>query len=294
MLPDGLSSWSGGRWTHHGSSHATPGGIAVSGNQAWVANDAGVERFDGETWKRLPVELREPMATAAEGDQVWVINGTGMLAHCIADLCETHSIANQIRDDAWKSGILGTYPVHGKLTSRQRAGYKTLVRAHGRLWFIHDAAWYSSDGGQWTEWLGSANEQIWPLGYSGGRLWVKTLTSLLAIGDDLQATRFPLDHLDGPTVDSVNAGDGHPALAGGVYGLFERSGENWRQVPLDSALHADSVSTVSSTPGGTVWVIVRREDDIRRILAFAGFIGVALLLWNLVAMYREKRLSSLA
>jgi hypothetical protein len=285
--PAGLSRWSGGRWTDYGSSYGSSGGFAVSGSQVWVANENGIERFDGQAWHKLPVAVRDPMSTAAEGDEVWVINDRGVLAHCRADDCDTHSVTNQIHDDAWASHILG-HRSRFEYNGGRRLGAKTLVRGHGRLWFVHDSAWYSSDGREWTEWQGSGNDRVWALGYSGGRIWVKTWWSLFGIGDDLQATQFPLAPLSGPYGDRVNASDGHVVIATTNQGLFEHLEGGWRPVAVDPALHAEIIRNVALTPEGAMWITASRRPDFNRLFAFAGLIGVFLLVLNVKGLRTQK------
>jgi hypothetical protein len=53
-----------------------------------------------------------------------------MLTHYVGDHCETHSIVDQIPDYAWRSRV------HART---RNLGSKTLVRAFGRLWFIHES-----------------------------------------------------------------------------------------------------------------------------------------------------------
>jgi hypothetical protein len=277
--PAGLSRWSGGQWQDYGSSHNPTGGFVVSGPQVWVANESGIERFDGQTWHKLPARVREPMATAAEGNEVWAINSWGDLAHCRGDDCDTHAVTNQIHDDAWTSHILG-HSSRFEYNGGRGLGAKTLVRSHGRLWFIHDSAWYSSDGREWIEWQGSGDDRVWGLGYSGGRVWMKSSYSLFGIGDDLQATQFLLDPLSGPDVYRANAGDGHVVIATGNQGMFEHVGGSWRPIAVDQKLHAEAIRNVALAPDGTMWITASRLPDFKRVFAFVGFIGMLVLVLN--------------
>jgi hypothetical protein len=282
--PSGLSRSSGGQWTHYPRSESF-NGFAVSGRQVWVASDRGLERFDGMSWRKLTAEVVEPMATAAEGNDVWVINGSGMLTHCAGDECETHSVINQIRDDDWGSGRLGG--IARGVAGRRRNGFKTLVRTHGRLWFIHNTAWYSSDGREWTEWKDNRNVRNWTRDSSAGRIWLGTRDSLIGVGHDLLATELALDSLSGGPIYGVHEGDGEVMIAGGGRGLYERMGGVWRPVPIDTALHSEDVRSVASTPDGVVWIITSRLLDLRRMFGLGGLILGALLIWNLRASSRE-------
>jgi hypothetical protein len=278
--PDGLSRWSQGKWTHFDISHNSSGALAVSGKQAWLTDATGIERFDGQNWRRLPLLVRDSMAMAAEGNEVWVISVSGMLTHCVADDCETHSVTNQIPDHAWQSRILARV---------RNVGSKTLMRAFGRLWFIHDVVWYSRDGHEWTQWLGRDNARVWPLGYSGGRIWLKTWNSLLAIGEDLQATEFPLDPLSMQWVYDVHSGDGHIMLAAGFRGLFERVAGSWNSRPVDAALHAENVWQVASTEDGETWMLVTGEHGtIGGVVTAAVVIGIVLLIGTAVMRRRPS------
>jgi hypothetical protein len=285
--PDGLSRWSQGQWTHFNIPHNSSGALAVSGKQAWVTDATGIERFDGHSWRRLPVSIRDSMAIKAEGNEVWVISVSGMLTHCVADDCETHSVTSQIPDHAWQSRIL----------ARVRAvGSKTLLRAFGRLWFIHDVVWYSSDGHEWTQWLGSDNARVWASGYSGGRIWLKNWDYLLAIGEDLQATRFPLDSVPMQSIYDVHSGDGRILLAAGKRGLFERVAGSWNSVPVDASLHAENVwkvvSTVASTQDGGRWMVVTSAPGIGRVVPTAVAIAIILLMGTALVRRRQSLTSA--
>jgi hypothetical protein len=279
--PDGLSRWSQGQWTHFDISHSSSGALAVSGKKAWVTDATGIARFDGESWRRLPVMVRDSMATAAEGNDVWVISVSGMLTHCVADDCETHSVTNQIPDRAWQSRILARV---------RNVGSKTLLRAFGRLWFIHDVVWYSSDGRQWQQWLAPGNARVWALGYSGGRIWLKNWDYLLAIGEDLQATQFPLDSVPMQSVYDVHSDDGRIMLAAGRRGLFERVAGNWNSVPVDAALHAENIWKAASTEDGGMWMVVTSAPGIARVVPTAVVIGLVLLMGSVVV--RRRRVAS--
>jgi hypothetical protein len=284
--PDGLSRWSQGQWTHFDIPHNPSGAFAVSGKQAWVIYDNGIRRFDDGVWRRLPTTVRDSMATAAEGNDVWVISVSGMLTHCASDDCETHSVTNQIPDPAWQSRILARV---------RNVGSKTLVRAFGRLWFIHDVVWYSTDGREWKRWIGHDNARVWPLGYSGGRIWLKTWDSLLAIGEDLQATEFPLDPLSMQSVYDVHAGDGRVMLAAGRQGLLERTTGGWNSVSMDAALRAGNVWKVASTPDGGIWMVVTNPLGLTwRVLPTASVIGILFAMMMLVLRRRAKLLSRAA
>jgi hypothetical protein len=287
--PKGLARWSGGQWTQFGGSHYPSDGFAVSGKQAWVTRPNGIERFDGQHWQMLPVNIPEPMALTAEGNDVWILNAAGLLAHCAGDDCETHSVANRIQDSDWS--YLGR-KYSGRSLRHRRLGYGSLIKAPGRLWFIHEAAWYSPDGLQWTQWQGSSKQRVWPLGYSGGRLWMKTWNDLVAVGDDLQGTRFPLDPLTAPFVRSIAVASGQLFIAGGTDGLFEHSSGASRPVVLDAALGADNVSSVAATPEGIACITgarAPRSSSLYPLYAFAGAILLALLVWNVVANRRARR-----
>jgi len=284
--PDGVSRWSQGQWTHFDIPHNPSGALAVSGKQAWVVYDNGIRRFDGGAWRRLPTTVRDSIATAAEGNDVWVISASGMLTHCASDDCETHSVTNQIPDAAWQSRILARV---------RNLGGKTLIRAFGRLWFIHDVVWYSTDGREWTQWIGHDNARVWPLGYSGGRIWLKTWDSLLAIGEDLQATEFPLDPLSMQSVYDVHAGDGRVMLAAGRQGLLERTAGSWSSVSVDAALGAGNVWKVASTPDGGTWMVVTKRLSLTwRVLPTASVIGSLFAMMMLVLRRREKRLATVS
>ncbi len=226
------------------------------------------------------------MSAAAEGDEVWVINDRGDLAHCRGDDCDTHSVANQIRDDAWRSHVLG-HRSRYEYNGGRKLGARMLVRSKGRLWFIHNAAWYSSDGRAWTEWQGSGDDRIWALGYSGGRVWVKTQWSLIGIGEDLQATQFPLDESTGSSVFGVNAGDGRLVIATGEHGMFEHVDGSWRPVAIDGALHAEVIRNVVSTPDGAMWITASRRPDFRRVFFFVVFIGMLVVIVSVKSKRRE-------
>jgi hypothetical protein len=207
--PDGLSRWSHGDWTHFPISHNSSGAFALAGKQVWVASGDGIQHFDGAAWRKMPVTVRESVAIAAEGNEVWIVGNLGMLTNCVGDHCETYSITDQIPDYAWRSNVL---------TRTRKLGNKTLVRAFARLWFIHNVVWFSSDGQKWTQWLGRDNARVWPVGCSGGRIWMKTWDSLRAIGEDLQATEFPLD----------------PLSATSVYDFHSDSVKEWAKAPTPS------------------------------------------------------------
>ena len=204
-----FESLSHGDWTHFPISHNSSGAFAVAGKQVWVASGDGIQHFDGAAWRKMPVTVRDSIATAAEGNEVWVIGSSGMLTHCVRDHCETYSITDQIPDYAWRSKVLAR---------PRKPGSKTLFRAFGRLWFIHNVVWSSSDGRKWTQWLGRDNARVWPVGYSGGRIWMKTGDSLRAIGEDLQATEFSLD----------------PLSATSVYDVHSDSVKEWAKAPTPS------------------------------------------------------------
>lgn len=285
--PNGLSHWSGGRWTHYSRPGGPNGGFAVSGRQAWEASDqGGLDHFDGTKWIKLPAHIAQPMATAAEGNEVWVINGYGMLTHCDGDQCDSHSVTQQIHDSGWGSQTLAGR-ARGVAGGR-RNGYKTLVRTQGRLWFIHNTAWYSSDGQEWTEWKETRYVRNWSRGPSGGRIWLGTSDSLIGIGDDLLAAEFPLDSLGGGAVYGVHAGDGHIRLAGGGRGVYEHTEGTWRPVPIDAAFHSEDVRGVASTPDGQVWIITSRLFDARGMFVLGGVILAALVFWNVRAMRKES------
>jgi hypothetical protein len=288
--PGGLSRWSDGRWTNYGSSHNPSGGFAVAGGHVWVANENGIDRFDGQGWHSLPAALRGPMSTAAEGDEVWVINDRGELAHCRGNVCDTHSVTNQIRDDAWRSHILG-HRSRYEYNGGRKLGARTLVRSQGRLWFIRNAAWYSSDGREWAEWQGSGDDRVWALSYSGGRVWMKTQWSLIGIGEDLQATQFPLDESTGSSVYRVNAGDGRLVIATGGQGMFEHVDGGWRPVAIDGALHAEVIRNVVTSPegasDGVMWITASRRPDFRRVFLFVVFIGMLVVIVSVKSKRRE-------
>lgn len=281
--PDGLSRWSQGQWTHFDIPHNPSGALAVSGKQAWVIHETGIRRFDGGAWRRLPVTIRDSMATAAEGNDVWVISVSGMLTHCASDDCETHSVTDQIPDHAWQSRILARV---------RNVGSKTLIRAFGRLWFIHDVVWYSSDGREWKQWIGHDNARVWPLGYSGGRIWLKTWDSLLAIGEDMQATEFPLDALPMGSIYDVHAGDGRVMLAAGYKGFLERTAGGWNSVPVDAGLRAGNIWKVASTPDGGTWMVVTNRLSLTwRVLPTALVIAILFVIMQLALRPRAQRLS---
>jgi hypothetical protein len=284
--PDGLSRWSQGQWTHFDIPHNASGALAVSGKQAWAIYEDGIRRFDGGAWRQLPATVRDSVATAAEGSDVWVISASGMLTHCASDDCETHSVTNQIPDGAWQSHTFARM---------RNLGSKTLIRAFGRLWFIHNVVWYSTDGREWTQWIGRDNARVWPLGYSGGRIWLKTWDSLLAIGEDLQATEFPLDPLSAPSVYDVHAGDGRVMLAAGRQGLLERTAGGWNSVPVDAALRAGNVWKVASTTDGGTWMVVTNRLSVTwRVLPTASVIGILFGVMMLVLRRRAKLFSRAA
>jgi hypothetical protein len=273
--PDGLSHWSSGHWTHYGTAYNPSGGLAAAGDRAWVSNGHGIQRFDGRVWRPLPVDIPDPMATTANGNDVWAINGHGLLAHCAGSACDTHSVADQIHDDNWKSGFLG----RRSRNSGRKFGARSLAWAQDRLWFIDKAAWYSSDGQHWTEWQGSDN-RVWFGGVSGGRLWFRTRDSLLAVGDDLVPTSFPLYPLHFPS--QVQAGDGH-VLVASDYVLFQYSNGDWNPISFDPQLHAEVVFNFAVAPDGNMWIVAEKHPNPIGgigigVIPFAVIIGWAYLL----------------
>lgn len=250
--PDGLSHWSSGQWMHYGTAYNPSGGFAVAGDQAWVSNSHGIQRFDGHAWGPLPVDIPDPVATAANGNEVWVINSHGMLAHCAASVCDTHSLADQIYYNDLKSGFLGR-----RSRYERKFGARSLAWAQHRLWFIDKGAWYSSDGRHWTEWQ-SSNSRVWPGGVSGGRLWFWTVDYMFALGDDLVPTSFSLYPLRFPSL--VEAGDGHVRVASN-YVLFQYSNGHWDPISFDPQLHAEQVSSFAVAPNGNMWLVAAKRPN---------------------------------
>ncbi len=224
---------------------------------------SGLSRWSGGRWTHYPRSDGRSGGFAVSGTQVWVASDSGL-----------------DRFDGQKWQKLPAAVIEPMA--------KTLVRTHGRLWFIHNTAWYSSDGREWTEWKESRTVRNWTRGSSGGRVWLGTGDSLIGIGDDLLATEFALDSLRGGSVYGVHAGDGHVMIAGGGRGLYERMGDIWRPVPVDAALHSEDVRSVASTPDGGVWITTSRLLDLRRMFGCAGLILGVLLIWNLRAKRQEK------
>ncbi len=276
--PSGLSSWSSGHWTHHGKPHYPYNGYTVSGDQAWVAGEKGIERFDGQAWQKLSATIRDPMAMTSEGNEAWFVNGQGVLAHCIANDCQTHSIKDQLPNHVW-GGLLGRFPSGRGASKVRRFGYGSLIRAFGYLWFIRDGIWYSSDGARWIEWRSMNDGRAWPLRFSGDRVWVKTWQSLLAIGPDLNATPFPLAPAGVPSAYEVNAESGRVMMASGALGLFERSSGAWSPA-LPESLRQYNVWNVAQTRDGTLWMTASHAPKFSRVYIFGGLLLLALIIWN--------------
>jgi hypothetical protein len=286
-MGDGLSRWSGGKWTHWGSVHHPSGGFAVAGSQVWVSNEGGIERFDGQTWHKLAVSIPDPMATAAQGDDVWAINASGLLAHCARDTCDTHSVADQIPDSAWKSHILGQGSRRAD-NGRRKLGARSLAWAEGRLWFIDHAAWYSTDGRTWIEWQGS-DYKVWLAGVSGDRLWFRTRDFLFGVGEDLQATSFPLYPLT--FLFQAQATDGRLKVASGDQGLVEYADGAWHPVSIDARLHAKRVTSFAVAPDGEMWVVGVKPPSPVKAIGTGVAVVVILMGWVFAAQRQAARAS---
>ncbi len=255
--PEGLSRYDGSAWRSYGGadlglgSGSLSGGLALAGEEVWVAARDAAFHFDGQRWTRLPgAALRgEPCAIVAGGHDVWLLDRRGNLSHFDGERWTTSSLRNALPGVRWDSAASARIP--------------TLARTpDGTLWLAVGGLWHY-DRAAWTEVRPAGRRLREPslLGIAGDRLWLRDHHDLvwLALGSEEWGRYTPTElGLARSSYPLGVAALGERLWVATNEGLVAHDGQRWQRLPLPAT--DLEIADLAVAPDGGLWVIGLRFD----------------------------------
>jgi hypothetical protein len=251
-------------------------GLALWDDEAWVATDAGVARFDGHNWRPdRTVAMTNAAAIAAGPSGVWLINRDATLAHFDGDW-DIENLRSTLDGMDWDECVEGGEP-------------QLRVADDGALWLLLGGLWRKGESGWRAYPVKNADwEDAVMLAHGRGSVWLRSSRYIFELRPDhsfgaLYRTRdLPIDR-DYGLFDVAQAG-GKTWLATSKT-LLAYEGGKWRRHGLPAG--STVVKEVAAAPDGSVWVVSENRPVWRIALWLARPLGatiVALLTIGILAV----------
>jgi tetratricopeptide (TPR) repeat protein len=272
MSPSGqaILRWDGDRWVRYsaaqfGAKKAL--GLALRDDEAWVATDDGIARFDGRNWRpdrTAPMTRAEAIAAGPSG--VWLIDREANLAH--------------FDGIGWSLENLRSTPAGADWDERLEDGRLQLwVAGDGGLWLLLGGLWRKDESG----WRAYPVENVdWDsavmLAHGGRNVWLRTpgyifeLTLNNSLGELYEPRDLPIDREYG--LFDVAQAEGKTWLATSKSLLTFEAGK-WRHHGLPPG--GTVVKEVAAASDGSVWVVSENRPVWRIALWLAPPFGAATL-----------------
>ena len=243
--------WDGVRWMHYaaaqiGSAHAKRVvGLALRGEEAWVATDDGVAWFDGRNWRSHQVALMaDPGAIAAGPSGVWLIDRAAGLAH--------------FDGNNWTFENLRSTPAGANWDERMEdAAPQLAVTADGALWLLLDGVWRKDESGWRERPIGNVDWSSAVLAaHSGNNIWLSTPGYVFEVRPDNSFGRL-YRRRDLPIASSYGLFDvaaaGNSTWFATSKNLLESRDGRWQRHGLPPG--GTVMKEVAAAPDGGVWVV---------------------------------------
>ena len=265
--------WDGARWTHYPAAQLGLAGairvvgLALRGDEAWVATGNGIAHFDGRNWRTDQAMLMaSPAAIAAGPSGVWLIDREAGLAH--------------FDGINWTFENLRFTPAGANWDERAEYAEPQLeVAADGAPWLLLDGLWRRDESG-WSEhrmlhvdWCSAAM-----VAHAGSNIWLRTPSHIFELKPDHSLGRV-YEQQDLPIPSSyglfdVAAAKGSTWIATSK-NLLEFQDGSWLRHDLPPG--GSVVKEVAAAPGGGAWVVSENRPIWRIALWLAPSLGAVLL-----------------